>query len=42
MTLTFAVTPSPLDTLLENAPVLSEALSNEPVDYVLLGVSGAW
>ena len=28
--------------LLENAPVLSEALWNKPVDCVLLGVSGAW
>ena len=41
-TLKFSVAPSPLNTLLENAPVLSEALWNKPVDCVLLGVSGAW
>ena len=34
--------PSPLNTLLENVPVYSEALLNKPVDCVLLGVSGAW
>ena len=42
MTLKFAVAPSTLNTLVENVPVLSEALSNKPVDCVLLGVSGAW
>ena len=35
--LKFTVAPSPLNTLLENAPVLSEALWNKPVDCVLLG-----
>ena len=34
--------PFPFDTLLENLPVYSEALLNEPVYCVLLGVSGAW
>ena len=42
MTLKFAVAPSPLNTLLEDVPVLSEALLNKPVDCVLLDVSGAW
>ena len=36
MALKFAVAPSPLSTLLENAPVLSEALLNKPVGCVLL------
>ena len=40
--LKLAVAPSPLNTLLENAPVLSEAFWNKPVDRVLLGVSYAW
>ena len=42
MNLTFSVAPSPLNTLLENAPVLSEALPcllSKLVDCVLLGVS---
>ena len=39
MNLTFSVAPSPLNTLLENVPVLSEALLNRPVGCVLLGVS---
>ena len=34
--------PSPLNTLLKNVPVLSEASWNKPVDRVLLGVSYAW
>ena len=42
MALTIAAAPSPLNTLLENVPVLSEALLNKPVDCVLLGVGGAW
>ena len=44
MTLKIAAAPSPLNTfyLLENVPVLSEALLNKPVDCVLLGVGGAW
>ena len=42
LNLKIAVAPSPLNTLLENVPVLSEALLNKPVDCVLLGVSGAW
>ena len=42
MILKFSVAPSPLNTLLENVPVLSEALLNKPVDCVLLGVGGAW
>ena len=37
-----AAAPSLLNTLLENAPVYSEARLNKPVDCVLLGVSGAW
>ena len=32
----------PLNTLLENVPVLSKAPWNKPVDCALLGVSGAW
>ena len=40
--LKIAVAPSPLNTLLENVPVLSEASWNKPVDRVLLGVSYAW
>ena len=42
MALTIAAAPgppSPLNTLVENAPVQSEALLNKPVDCVLLGVS---
>ena len=42
MTLIIAVAPSPLNILLENAPVLSEALPcllSKLVDCVLLGVS---
>ena len=37
MALTIAAAPSPLNTLLENAPVQSEALlnKNKPVDCVL-------
>ena len=34
--------PSPLNTLLENVPVLFEAPWNKPVDCVLLVVSVAW
>ena len=33
---------SPLNTLSENAPVISEAPWNKPVDCVHLGVSVAW
>ena len=40
--LKLAVAPSPLNTLLENAPRLSEAFWNMPVDCALLGVSGTW
>ena len=40
--LEFVVAPSPLNTLLEDVPVLPETLLNRPVDCVLLGVSGAW
>ena len=32
-----ALAPSPLNALLENVPILSEALLNKPVDRVLLG-----
>ena len=35
MLLKLAVAPSPLNTLLENAPMLSKALLNKPVDCVL-------
>ena len=42
MLLKLAVSPSPLNTLLENAPVLSKTLLNKLVDCVLLGVGGAW
>ena len=43
ITLTLAVAPSSLNTLLKNVPVLPEASSwNKPVDRVLLGVSCAW
>ena len=42
ITLKLAVAPSPLNTLLKNVPVLSEASWNKPVDRVLLGVSYAW
>ena len=34
--------PFPLNTLLENVPVLLQAPWNKPVDCVLLGVSVAW
>ena len=42
ITLKFAIAPSPLNTLLKNITVPSEALLNKPVDCVLLGVCGAW
>ena len=35
ITLKLAVTPSSLNTLLKNVPVLSEAFWNKPVDRVL-------
>ena len=38
MTLKIAAAPSPLNTLLENAPVLSEAPWYKPVDCVLLRI----
>ena len=38
MLLKLAVSPSPLNLLLENAPVLSKTLLNKLVDCVLLGL----
>ena len=42
MTPKFALAPPPVNKLLEKITASSGALLNKPVDYVLLGVSGAY